>query len=53
MGAVERDAYTPDPCAADTYDRLYEEYRLLHDHFGRGSNDVMKRLRRMRQEAAA
>ncbi len=23
--------------AADVYDRLYAEYRLLHDHFGRGA----------------
>ena len=53
MGRVERAVYTPDPFAADVYDRLYEEYRLLHDHFGRGANDVMKRLRRMRQEALA
>ena len=51
MGRVERDIYTHDPSSSDTYDRLYEEYRLLHDHFGRGSNDVMKRLRRMRQQA--
>jgi L-ribulokinase len=51
MGRVERGVYTPDPDAADAYDRLYEEYRLLHDHFGRGANDVMKRLKRMRQEA--
>ena len=51
MGRVERDVYAFDACSSDAYDRLYEEYRLLHDHFGRGSNDVMKRLKRMRQEA--
>ena len=50
MGRVERNVYTCDACSSDAYDRLYEEYRLLHDHFGRGSNDVMKRLKRMRQE---
>ena len=27
------------------YDALYEEYVRLHDYFGRGENDVMKRLR--------
>ena len=26
------------------YRRLYDEYKLLHDYFGRGENDVMKRL---------
>lgn len=27
------------------YDRLYSEYVSLHDYFGRGENDVMKRLK--------
>ena len=43
----------PDPRAAEVYDRLYAEYRLLHDHFGRGGNDVMKRLKQLRLEATA
>jgi L-ribulokinase len=53
MGRVARAAYRPDPRAAEVYDRLYAEYRMLHDHFGRGGNDVMKRLRRLRLEANA
>lgn len=53
MGRVDRARYTPDSVAADAYDRLYAEYRLVHDHFGRGGNDVMKRLREMRREVAA
>ena len=28
------------------YERLFEEYRILHDYFGRGGNDVMKKLMR-------
>jgi L-ribulokinase len=40
--------YRPDPGTARTYDALYGEYRTLHDYFGRGANDVMKRLRGMR-----
>ena len=44
---------TPDPIAANTYDRLYAEYRALHDHFGRGGNDVMHRLKDIRREALA
>ncbi len=40
MGRVTRAVYRPDPRAAEVYDRLYAEYRLLHDHFGRGGNDV-------------
>jgi L-ribulokinase len=51
MGKVRRAVYTPDPAAVDAYDELYEEYRLLHDHFGQGGNDVMHRLKAMRRRA--
>ena len=27
------------------YKKLYQEYRILHDYFGKGGNDVMKRLK--------
>ena len=40
--------YTPDPRAASVYDELYAEYVLLHDYFGRGANEVMHRLRALR-----
>lgn len=53
MGKVLRGVYTPDPERADAYDALFAEYTLLHDHFGRGGNDVLHRLRRIRREAAA
>ncbi len=53
MGRVDRDVYVPDAIRACGYDRLYDEYRTLHDHFGRGGNDVMKRLKQLRQEAVA
>ncbi|TQL48819.1 L-ribulokinase [Homoserinimonas aerilata] len=53
MGKVTRDAYTPNEAAADAYDELYADYELLHDYFGRGANDVMKRLKRRRREALA
>ena len=45
--------FRPDAGAAGTYDRLYREYVGLHDYFGRGGNDVMKRLRAIRDEASA
>jgi L-ribulokinase len=48
MGDQQRDAYAPDPAAADAYDELYADYARLHDHFGRGGDDVMRRLRRSR-----
>ena len=50
MGRVKRAVYTPDETRAQQYDRLYAEYDLLHDYFGRGANDVMKRLKAMRRE---
>ncbi|WP_123966399.1 ribulokinase [Streptomyces sp. TLI_185] len=53
MGKVHRRVYLPDPQRAAAYERLYSEYRLLHDYFGRGTNDVMHRLRRIRAEASA
>ncbi len=51
MGKVRRGVYQPDPLRANAYDRLYEQYRELHDHFGRGGSDVLHRLRRIRIEA--
>ena len=51
MGKVNRAVYTPNEAAADAYDLLYAEYATLHDYFGRGANDVMKRLKRIRRAA--
>lgn len=45
---VER-VYAPDNGRHDTYSTLYAEYRTLHTYFGRGGNDVMKRLKAMRR----
>jgi L-ribulokinase len=53
MGSVGPVVYPPDARAAAAYDRLYAEYLLLHDWFGRGGNDVMQRLRALRREATA
>ncbi|MET7963238.1 ribulokinase [Micromonospora zamorensis] len=52
MGRVHEAVYRPDPERARAYDALYAEYRTLHDHFGRGGNDVMLRLRAIRNAAA-
>ncbi|AWB89924.1 ribulokinase [Salinibacterium hongtaonis] len=53
MGRVDRNVYTPDDAAADAYDELFAEYTRLHDYFGRGGNDVMKRLKARRRAAWA
>ncbi|MEY3029078.1 MAG: L-ribulokinase [Actinomycetota bacterium] len=50
MGRVRRAVYRPREDAALAYDRLYSEYQLLHDYFGRGTNDVMKRLKALKRE---
>ena len=43
--------YVPDERRAAVYDRLYAEYSVLHDYFGRGANDVMHRLRAIKRDA--
>lgn len=45
MGKVKAHYYRPIPENVEIYDKLYEEYKRLHDYFGRGGNDVMKRLK--------
>jgi L-ribulokinase len=48
MGRKAPAVYAPDPASADTYDELYAEYVRLHDYFGRGANEVLHRLRALR-----
>jgi L-ribulokinase len=43
-GAAVR-CFTPDPAAHAVYEQLYSEYLQLHDYFGRGGNQVLKRLK--------
>lgn len=50
MGKLMDVAYVPDQAKKRQYDILYREYIALHDYFGRGTNDVMKRLKRMASE---
>jgi L-ribulokinase len=42
--------YLPDDRSRRGYDALYAEYVRLHDLFGRGGDDVMKALKRVRDE---
>ena len=51
MGSHRPAVYAPDPASADVYDDLYAEYVTLHDYFGRGANEVLHRLRAMRDRA--
>jgi L-ribulokinase len=51
MGGLRDETYRPNPEAQAVYDQLFAEYVNLHDYFGRGGNDVMKRLKKIRAEA--
>ena len=50
MARLREEGYNPIPQHQEIYDQLYREYVILHDYFGRGANDVMKRLKRLREE---
>ncbi len=49
MASLKRSIYRPKPQNSAIYDGLFKEYQTLHDYFGRGSNDVMKRLKKIAQ----
>lgn len=51
MGRIKDTIYRPIPENAAVYDKLYAEYTILHDYFGRGGNDVMKRLKQIKLNA--
>ncbi len=51
MSKVRADYYKPIPENVEVYNKLYGEYKTLHDYFGRGTNDAMKRLKNIKAEA--
>ncbi len=51
MARVKEETFKPIPAHVEVYEKLYQEYSQLHDYFGRGENDVMKRLKRIKQAA--
>ena len=48
MGKVKDTVYTPNEANSEIYDKLFAEYKILHDYFGTGENDVMKRLKKLK-----
>ncbi len=52
MGKVRPAVFVPDETRAQAYDRLFEIYLELHDHFGRRTT-TMRRLKALRRDAAA
>jgi len=52
MAQLAPEPFRPDGAAREAYDELYAEYVRLHDLFGRGGEDVMKRLKRLQARVA-
>jgi L-ribulokinase len=51
MSKIKDEIVRPIAQNQDVYDQLYAEYKTLYDYFGRGENDVMKRLKKIRNQA--
>lgn len=49
MARIKEESFKPIPENVAIYEKLYREYTQLHDYFGRGGNDVMKRLKAIRE----
>jgi L-ribulokinase len=50
MGGIRDEVYQPDPARHARYRELYAEWLRLHDYFGRGENQVLKKLRAWRTD---
>ena len=48
MAHVQKLTYRPRREHHEVYNQLFKEYQTLHDYFGRGANDVMKRLKALK-----
>lgn len=51
MSRLEDEMYIPNQENVKIYNQLYKEYKMLHDYFGGGENNVMKRLKKLRNES--
>ncbi len=51
MASLKDLVYRPNPENHAVYNELFKEYVQLHDYFGKGENDVMKRLRAIKLKA--
>jgi L-ribulokinase len=50
MGKLSDQVISPIPENKAAYEKLYAEYKLLYEYFGRGANDAMKRLKTLKRE---
>jgi L-ribulokinase len=53
MACLKKETFRPSAANQAVYERLYREYKALYDEFGRGANDVMKRLKKIKADALA
>ncbi|MCL7452891.1 MAG: ribulokinase [Anaerolineae bacterium] len=53
MARLKDEVYRPVARHKAGYDEVYAEYERLHDYFGRGGNDAMKRLKALRARVQA
>jgi len=52
MAKLRKEKVKPIPENVEKYTAIYEEYKILHDYFGTGVNDVMKRLKTIKNNAS-
>jgi L-ribulokinase len=50
MAHLKDEVFKPIPENRQVYEKLFAEYLRLHDYFGRGENNVMKTLKRIKAE---
>jgi L-ribulokinase len=53
MARLKDQVYRPIAEHTAVYDQIYAEYARLQDYFGRGDNDVMKRLKELKAKVQA
>lgn len=51
MARLKTESFKPIPANQQVYERLFAEYARLYDYFGRGENNVMKTLKKIKADA--
>ena len=49
MARLKEKSIKPIPENVKRYEAIYKEYVILHDYFGRGTNDIMKHLKKIKE----
>ncbi|MBI9012272.1 MAG: ribulokinase [Clostridiales bacterium] len=52
MAKVKEESFNPISRNVEVYEHLYLEYKRLYEYFGKGENDVMKRLKSIKAKAS-